>query len=223
MSLEEFFPSEVVVRVGDPDRVDGPLLGDEGAAIERAIEKRRREFTAGRVLAREALDVIGIAPTPVPVGEDRAPRWPAEVIGSITHTRGFCAVAVARRSPGLIGIGIDVEPDEALAEAVLERIALPAEIERLRAAGDALHLGRRLFCAKEALYKAQYPETREFLGFRDVEIALDVATGAFTAATVGTASERVDLNAVTGRVFIVGGRLVAGALASGALSPTRRP
>lgn len=41
----------------------------------RAVDARRRERVAGRLLARRALARLGVV-APVPAGENRAPRWP---------------------------------------------------------------------------------------------------------------------------------------------------
>src|SRR5690606_10927778 len=53
--------------------------------------KRQCEYLAGRLCARHALHrLTGQADVPA-VGEDRAPHWPAGVVGSITHSQGQAA------------------------------------------------------------------------------------------------------------------------------------
>ncbi|MFG0315806.1 MAG: 4'-phosphopantetheinyl transferase [Planctomycetota bacterium JB042] len=205
------FPSGVVVVEADPAFVEGRLFPEEESSVAAAVEKRRREFRAGRTLARDALALLGVAPVALPVGERREPVWPGGVVGSITHTRGYCAVVAARTGGAVAGIGIDVEPDEPLKEALLERIALPAERDRLARHGEPTRLGRVLFCAKEALYKAQFPGTRRFLAFEDVEVDLDLASGRFTARTRGAAAD-VDLSRLAGRVRVDDGYVLAGAV-----------
>lgn len=208
------FPEGVVVVERDPAAVFGRLFPEEEASIACAVEKRRREFAAGRLLAREALGRLGVAPGALPVGEGRAPRWPQGVVGSIAHTRGLCAVAVAHAGAAVAGLGVDVEPDVPLKDALLQRIALPAERDRLARAGDPARLGKLLFCAKEALYKAQYPATRTFLGFHDVELELDPATGRFSVRAVARGALG-DLKGLSGVVRITNGFVVAGAVLSG--------
>ena len=75
-------------------------------------------------------------PQPVLPGERGAPRWPAGVVGSMTHCAGYRAAALVRAAD-LASLGIDAEPHGPLPEGVLRRVALPAERERLRAAGRA--------------------------------------------------------------------------------------
>ncbi len=112
---------------------------------------------------------------PLPPDGDRVPRWPAGVVGSITHTSAFCAAAVAWQAD-LRALGLDAEHAIETAQADLVRlVATPAEAawfaalsEDQRARGAAL-----LFSAKEALYKCQFKLTRERLDFDDVELFVD--------------------------------------------------
>ncbi|WP_445078616.1 hypothetical protein [Streptomyces hayashii] len=62
----------------NPDRRS--LLKDpdpeEEAVIARALEKRRREFTAVRCCARHATGKAGTRPQPVLLGRCGVPCWP---------------------------------------------------------------------------------------------------------------------------------------------------
>ena len=109
--------------------------------------------------------------------------------GSLTHCRGLCAVAVARRG-AVVGIGIDAEPAEPLPVRLLDRVCSPEEKTRLEALPNpaACGWGIVLFSAKESLYKCYFPLARSFLGFRDAEIHLDTETASFTARLVRDAT-----------------------------------
>jgi 4'-phosphopantetheinyl transferase EntD len=103
------------------------------------------------------------------------------VVGSITHTDSWCAVAIASASV-VAGLGIDVEAALPLPDGVgrlvlddHERAALSASPPLLRSCAD-----RAIFSAKEAAYKAIYPAVRRVLGFEAMRVSLDV-TGTFTA------------------------------------------
>jgi 4'-phosphopantetheinyl transferase EntD len=191
----------VVVRRGDPGVIEeivpksaasaesfGGSLGtglfpEEATLVARATEKRRREFTTGRECARGALAAIGIPAAPILRGYRGAPLWPDGIVGSITHCAGYCAAAVARKQD-LLTIGLDAEPNAALPGGVLELISLPAERARLRdlaATAPAIGWDRLLFCAKEAVYKAWFPLTGQWLGFADADITIDATERAFTA------------------------------------------
>jgi 4'-phosphopantetheinyl transferase EntD len=191
----------VVVRRGDPGVIEeivpksaasaesfGGSLGtglfpEEATLVARATEKRRREFTTGRECARGALASLGITPAPILRGYRGAPVWPDGIVGSITHCAGYCAAAAAR-TQDLLTIGLDAEPNAALPGGVLELISLPAERARLRelaATAPAISWDRLLFCAKEAVYKAWFPLTGQWLGFADADITIDATERAFTA------------------------------------------
>jgi 4'-phosphopantetheinyl transferase EntD len=159
------------------------LFPEEQALVARATEKRRREFTTGRACARAALAALGLPATPILRGYRGAPQWPDGIVGSITHCPGYCAAAVAR-TQDLVTIGLDAEPNAALPGGVLELVSQPAERARLRelaAQWPETGWDRLLFCAKEAVYKAWFPLTGQWLGFADADITIDPTEGAFTA------------------------------------------
>jgi 4'-phosphopantetheinyl transferase EntD len=168
-------PAPAIAVQAGPSDWDARLLPEEEPMVARAIERRRREVAAGRSCARRALALLGAPPTALPADGDRVPRWPSGVAGSITHTRGFCAAAVAWQRD-LRALGIDAErPIDTERADVMRLVATPGEAawlarldEEHRAAGAGL-----VFSAKEALYKCQFPLTREMLEFSDVELSLD--------------------------------------------------
>lgn len=170
--IEEILPPPVVAVDTTEDPADAVLLPAEEEAISRAVASRRREFTTVRHCARLALARLGLPPAALLPGERGAPQWPDGVVGSMTHCAGYRAAAVAL-AVDVRTIGIDAEPHQPLPGGVLPVISLPAE----RAALTALSAGhpgvcwdRLLFCAKESVYKAWYPLTRQWLGFHQAEI-----------------------------------------------------
>ena len=125
-------PAFVRVATSDPRHADlSGLLGREREVVARAVAKRQREFAAGRVLARGLFLELGVpADFELLNRADRSPAWPRGVVGSITHCDTLVAVAVARAADAA-GIGIDVEPAEALPEGVDRSVMSPAEHARL--------------------------------------------------------------------------------------------
>ena len=172
------FIDDVAVEVADLAAANEPALPEEEALVLRAVDKRVREVRASRHAVRRALARLGLAPAAIVHDAGRAPVWPAGVVGSISHTRDLCAVAVARRGH-VASVGLDVERVEALSDALVERICTPAEIARLSRQGDVSRLAKIVFSAKEAFYKAQHPLTGRFLGFQDVELELELDDGRF--------------------------------------------
>jgi 4'-phosphopantetheinyl transferase EntD len=122
---------------------------------------------------------------PILVGEDRAPVWPPGIVGSISHCRGLCAVAVARSSR-IASVGLDVETGEPLSGDLLPLVVTASESTQLGMLPqrDGLDWPKLLFSAKEALYKCYYPLARSFLDFQDVEVLFATDRDAFSARIV---------------------------------------
>ena len=180
--IEEILPATVASAETFTDPSDAALFPQEAAIVERASDKRRREFTAGRECARIALGKLGVAPAPILIGERGAPQWPPGTVGSITHCDGYRAAAVAHASE-VAAIGLDAEPHDALPRGVLDVISLPAERARLAVlAGEwpAVRWDRLLFSVKESVYKAWFPLTGRWLGFEHADVTI-TPDGTFTA------------------------------------------
>lgn len=162
--------------------VDSELYPEELDFIRGAVASRRAEFGTARICAREALAKLGIAPGPLVPRGDRAPSWPPGVVGSISHTHGYCAVVVGP-SPPLRSVGLDVEELRTLEPGVAELVLTAREQAWLRCEPPRRQndLVVAVFCAKEAFYKCQYPVTGKFLEFGDVEIDLRQDQGTFVA------------------------------------------
>jgi 4'-phosphopantetheinyl transferase EntD len=181
--LERILPAQVVVVESLTDRTDESLFPEEEAYIARAVAKRRREFTTVRSCARCALAALGYPPVPILPGTRRAPTWPAGVVGSLTHTDGYRAAAVARSS-AMRALGIDAEQHAPLPEGVQDLVTTgpePAALRMLAGEVPAVHWPRILFSAKEAVYKAWFPLTETWLGFEDAVITFDPGAGGFSA------------------------------------------
>ncbi|WP_324790366.1 4'-phosphopantetheinyl transferase family protein [Streptomyces sp. H51] len=189
--IEELLPDTVVVveAHGDDGSEPAPLYPEEAAVVAKAVDKRRREFALVRSCARRAMEKLGVPPQPLLPGERGAPVWPTGVAGSMTHCAGYCAAALVRAGD-LASLGIDAEPHGPLPEGVLDAVALPAEAARLRrmtADRPDVHWDRLLFSAKEAVYKAWFPLTGQWLDFSEADIEVhtdpgDRFSGGFRAA-----------------------------------------
>lgn len=168
----------LIRRIGAPDRIgwgvalagEGTLCPGEEAAVMRAVPDRRAEFAAGRSAARDALRALGLPPAAIPAGPDRAPVWPAGVVGSISHAAGLCIAAVARHDDCAM-LGVDVESDTPLASDLIPEICRAEELTGI-ACVDRPTTAKRLFSAKEAAYKAHYPRVRQIFGFHALSVDL---------------------------------------------------
>jgi 4'-phosphopantetheinyl transferase EntD len=175
VATRALLPDTVAVAAAPMTGPAEPLHPVEDDALGGAVASRRHEFALGRTCARRALADLGFETGAVPVGARRAPVWPAGVVGSITHTRTFCAAAVARREDHR-GLGIDAEELQDLAPGVVDLVLTPDERDDLGPEGALI-----AFSAKEAIYKAWWPLAGAWLGFEDVRIRLDRSAKTFVA------------------------------------------
>jgi 4'-phosphopantetheinyl transferase EntD len=214
------FPLGIVAAELRGDGDASLLLDDERAECIGASAKRVAEFAAGRLCAHRALAEFGLDGIAVGRNEDRSPAWPAGFAGSITHTLGFCAAAVARRSE-CEALGLDAEIVGRVTPEIWRYVFTLAELALL----EALPARRRaavatlVFSAKEAFYKCQHALTGELLEFGDVTLELDGAgegAGGFEVRPLRElASPLLARRALRGR-FRFSGSLVVTGIAIGA-------
>ncbi|UFQ17186.1 MULTISPECIES: 4'-phosphopantetheinyl transferase family protein [Streptomyces] len=180
------------------------LYPQESALMAHATELRRDEFGAVRDCARLAMAELGRPAAPVLRGPAGEPLWPAGLVGSMAHCSGY-QVAVLARADEFAAVGVDAEPEAPLpAWGMLETIAGPDEramVAGLAREHSGVSWGRLLFSAKECVYKAWFPWTRKWLGFRDVDVRIDPITRTFSARLPppGLVVEGTGLSMLTGR------------------------
>ncbi|MFB6436280.1 4'-phosphopantetheinyl transferase [Streptomyces sp. NPDC056411] len=206
----------------------GVLLPEEERVVARAVEKRKREFAAGRWCARRALAGLGWPPVPILPGPRGEPRWPSGTVGALTHCEGYAAAAVAPRQE-VLAVGADAEPARPLPDGILDAVSLPderAHLPRDRPGAPPLPWDTLLFSAKEAVYKAWFPMTGRTLGFEDAFLTFDPAGGTFTARLLVPGWQLADrlLTGFEGRWAVRSGLVVtAVAVPAAHTGPTARP
>lgn len=164
------------------------LLPAEAQCVAKAVAERQQEFAAGRCCARLLLAQFGIHGFALRMADDRQPLWPDALVGSITHTRHFCAVVVAEKTR-LGALGIDTEISGSVKPELWGTICTAAERAWLATleASQQTAAATLLFSAKEAFYKAQYPLLRQRLHFQDATVELQWGSqrGSFTVHAPG--------------------------------------
>jgi 4'-phosphopantetheinyl transferase EntD len=153
--------------------VDGDehaLLPAEAGKFASSVTKVRRASGAARRAARELLSELGHVDAALPRSATGAPVWPAGIVGSLAHDATVAIAAVARRD-AIAALGIDIEPLEPLPF----KIDDVATARERRSLPGGWYVGRLLFAAKEAVYKAVHPLDGRFLEHHDVEV--DFASG----------------------------------------------
>ncbi len=165
---------------------------------EQWATKRKAQFLAGRLSARESLRAIGITETSIPSGAHREPIWPEGVFGSISHADGFSLSTVMRcEMPSILGIGLDVQTiiNNKEAEAIKESILSPRDHELLENKVDGLsdnQLLTLIFSAKESFFKAAYKNVGHYFDFNIVSVKdLDVEYQQMTLVCETTLSDEI--------------------------------
>ena len=205
-ALMGLFPAGVAVAaLAIGADVPAPLP-PEDAALAGAVPSRRAEFAAGRAAARLALRSLGLAAGAIPSGPDRAPVWPRGVSGSISHAAGWAVAAVRTGGP----LGVDIEAADAVTPDLWPVVCDDDELSALPV-DDRAHAVTRVFSAKEAVFKAQYPLTGAVIGFDAVSVTLQ--EGGFTARFRRPAGLIGQGHRMTGRSVRLGSVIVSGVTA----------
>jgi 4'-phosphopantetheinyl transferase EntD len=159
--------------LGKIDNLQGKLFEKEAAIVKNAVTKRKKEFTAGRSLARIALETLGLEDQMI-LQDDRAPVWPTPICGSITHCDSHCAVIAAPKT-SVKSLGIDLEMSGKVGSHLWDVTFTDSEKEHLKAspAEEQDFLSTAMFGAKEAFYKLQHPLTGLWVGFEDVTVTIN--------------------------------------------------
>ena len=150
------------------------LLPEEQAHIARAVSKRREEFTAGRNCARALMRRLDLPLQAVLTGQQREPLFPAELIGTISHTelkhsgndiiKRYCACAInqqirSSQQANLLSIGIDTEANQPLQTSTLSMISSHHERTQLTTLPKTLSMAATPDAANTAYIAAPHWET----------------------------------------------------------------
>lgn len=213
-------PSQVVETFWDSRQPH--VFAEELALVDCATPKRRNDFLTGRQCAHAALSALGVRPAPLLRDGAGAPVWPAGVVGSITHSRGYRAAAVAPRAE-IAAIGVDAEPNERMSSGVLEAVGAPVELSAVKLMrGSDVALDRLLLSAKESVFKAMYSMTSTPTLVRESVILL-AADGSFTVYAAAERERGELMRNISGRWIAAGGMLATAALIPACAAPWAVP
>ena len=204
--IESILTSDIAATESFGDRTQPGLHREEAALVEAAVETRRREFTTGRICARDALAKLGGPTGPILRGGRGEPLWPKGYFGSITHCAGYRAAAVGRLG-SIQAVGIDAEPAAALPDGVLDAISLPEERRELATIMNSsapLPFDRLLFSAKESVFKSCYSLSEIALDYEDALITFS-RDGSFKVSVLHRQAGMAIPRSLEGRWMVEGG------------------
>ncbi len=171
LNIKHLFPAPVKTYCCLVQDHTENLHSEERIIISKAIDKRRYEFSAGRLCARKALKQLGIDNCILTQDENGEPLWPEQITGTISHSKKWAAAAVSTTND-IIAIGFDIETVSRISSDILKRIITEKEKELLdkKDKQDAQIYAALIFGAKEAIYKALSKLYSKTLRFKDVSI-----------------------------------------------------
>ncbi len=151
---------------------------EERLYIAERSSLKQHEYSTSRSIIRQLLSYSG----PVLTGSDGQPLWPEGMNGSITHCRGICTVAAHKSSNA---IGVDLEQFERVKPSLWNKLTSKEELKNIIELAKSLKISPTqlmaiTFSAKEAFFKFQFGETRDWLGFQDVEISINPENSSYT-------------------------------------------
>jgi len=209
------FPSDIAIVVAKAGMGETPVLPEEEIHIIKAVEKRKREFRAGRHCAHTAINTVlnndTNDQTPIKVAPSRMPCWPVGIVGSISHSGSHCS-AIAAHSAKYLSLGHDVEKAKELESNVHKMICTTTELAFIaKHSASNLPLSTIIFSAKESIHKTYSPINGHMLDFLDAEIELDLKNQCFKACIINPEPHpKVAIPHLTGSFAISGGYIYTG-------------
>ncbi|WP_445494773.1 4'-phosphopantetheinyl transferase family protein [Photorhabdus sp. SF281] len=176
------------------------------AQLAKAVNKRRAEYLAARYCARQLLAQLGQPAFNLISGNDRAPIWPKDICGSVSHS-AHCAIVLAapRTNNRLIGADVETIVNRQNTDELTTMIVNDREIQRLKHCHLPFEQAFTLaFSVKESLYKALYPQVKRFFGFEAAEItALSLENNEITLALQETLTPHYPAGTIFHGQFII--------------------
>lgn len=140
-------------------------------SLTSASLNRRNEFITGRYCAIKAAASININIKEIGFSSKRAPMWPNDVVGSISHKNNqFVAIAALSKIYKSVGVDIEKIIDQKKENAI-DRLVL-TENDKLflqNITNEIQILKTIIFSAKESLYKLIYPLVEVYFDFKEAD------------------------------------------------------
>jgi 4'-phosphopantetheinyl transferase EntD len=207
--LRGWLPPGCGVAAGPITARNASEFAAEEQLIARALSHRRHEFRAGRAVARQALAQLGCAPMAILAHPQRDPIWPQGFLGSITHCERL-ALAIAAPASLIQAIGVDLEDDAGLDPRLVPMVCRADETApQHHFAQLGIDHAKLCFVAKEAAFKAIFPQQRRAFGFDRLRVCFDIPDRSFRVLLGCDPGEALTRLAGIGRFMSRPGFLVA--------------
>lgn len=155
--LKSIVPNSCKVRIGSINENQSKLATQEDSLAEGYSLNRRKEFTAGRTIAKDILTEMGVSQTPIMRDSHGCPIWPPSIVGSISHKKNLCGVLIGSEEV-YKSVGFDIEITERLSSDIWLTFSTFDEIKQAEKLGiDNSLFANMLFSSKEAVFKCLFP------------------------------------------------------------------
>lgn len=139
-------------------------------------EKRKQEYLAGRYCAIKAFEKVGVTLTELEFDKNRAPLWPKDYCGSISHTKKY-AISVISKNLKSVGVDLEIIISAERFHKIKKMFCSEKEYELITPNIELY--GTLIFSAKESLYKLINPLTKKYFGFKDATL-ISISNNEFT-------------------------------------------
>ena len=166
-TIDSLFPEHVRFIINELSGTKSDLLTEEAAVTVNYSDKRLRDFCSVRLIARELLQNYEINNFPILPDSERAPLWPSGIVGTITHCKDLCGVAISQ-TKHYRSLGFDMENIRDLNFSTRKFICTYEEEKWLLAQPEASRILNLLliFSIKESLYKCIYQAEHNKINFK---------------------------------------------------------
>lgn len=139
-------------------------------ALRRAARKRRAEYLASRWLVREIAERYAVDNFILTNNNQRAPCWPSAFSGSLSHTAGVVFL-LTDSDKRLAGNDVEHWMTKKVADETHSILMDDAEKTLIRLLTLPWEQATTLlFSLKESLYKALWPDVRQYIDFLQVRL-----------------------------------------------------
>ncbi|WP_336748427.1 4'-phosphopantetheinyl transferase family protein [Pantoea vagans] len=192
----------------DPQKYHDALAVEWGiplpARLQLAVNKRRAEYLASRLLTRSVMAELGIDDFILSNAPDRSPLWPSGIQASLSHSSGVVVVA-ATRQPCAVGVDVEQLMSETTAQETATLLMNEQEQILLRTLPVSFSTAATLlFSLKESVYKALWPQLHQPMDFLDAAlVSVDFAQQRATLSLTQHFSKRFPAGALLQATFLL--------------------
>lgn len=212
--ISNIFNNKVLISIINLDKLYlyDEIYNQEKKIILKASNKRKKEFSAGRIGIKKSLNKLGIKNFPILQDKNKLPIFPENIYGSISHTKNICITAISNNKL-FNSIGIDIELNYRLKEKLWNKVLTNEEITWLTknnfSKSNQLFWATTIFSIKESFFKLQYPITLTFINFKNIQTFLSLKTYTFSVHLLNNYNLN-KLNNINGKFLFIKNYVITG-------------